>query len=1246
MKILAIRVKNLASLEGESEIDFTTEPLKSAGIFAITGPTGAGKSTLLDALCLALFSKTPRHLQAKEAGIELKDGTTGKIGQGDVRGILRKGSSDGYAEVDFIGLDGDRYKANWSVRRSRNKAEGNLQQDTMELTNLTTQIKFPEKKTGVLKEIERLVGLNFEQFSRSVLLAQGDFTAFLKADKDEKSSLLEKLTGTDIYSSLSKLIYEKFKLAEQSLKDLQRQVEGIVLLSDEELQAFTLQKEKLEDQVKELDQEKALLVAEMNWHSTLSDLSKDLDNAETLWRNSEKEKEEATDRINQFLLVESVQDSKELYESRSRLQSLGLHKSNQLADIKLLITQQNTQLSDATASMEAATETLLQKQTAYTQAIPDIEKAKVLDTLLQEKNTQLVTIQNEWALLVEKKKTHLLKTGKKEEEIVSLLKQLEELNQWKEDNISRQPIADNIVLISSKLEDLHQLVVRQQTLKGNIEAQQVKNKQIILAVSALEKDSLLKNSGMQELMAALQEKSTRLASTAIDGIRNEAIIAADCLEKTLLARGCWELLYATQQEHDSLLLKQADCQQTLATTKEQLLLQKHQLREAFVKKEHLQKLLSLARLQNDKDVENMRSQLTDGNPCPVCGSIHHPYAGNNQQLQDLLTGIINEYKEGNDQHESLVIECSRLTQLIAGMEREELNLNEGIAAQTIKIQELTYKWLAFKMDAQCAGLPPSERLSWHTNEIGKLRMKIKDLQKQVTNYEELRSSVDLEKKEIDKLDKEIRQVRELLKEKQRDQLTAGNEILRFTAELKQSEETINGLVTNLNPFFTHPDWIDKWRQNMVSFIDRIKTFATEWKAKMELVESSSTQLGLRNTEMQGLRDQLEEITVELATIEKRKAEQEKNYAGLQEQRNILLGGSSTEVIELKFKQVIDLQQSIQDNFKSKKDNLQQELTKWEATREQLQKDITVFNNQLDEVNQQIREWIQRYNLTHSTILHEEMLSTLLAFTPAWIIEERKWLATLEETITRTKAVHAERTQQVTAHLQKKVSERSHEETEGKLTELQGVLQSILPQKNEIDFTLRQDMDHKKQVGSLSEEIATKTILYENWQKLNDLLGSADGKKFRQIAQEYTLDTLLGYANIHLKVLSNRYKLSRIPDFLALQVVDKDMGDEIRSVHSLSGGESFLVSLALALGLASLSSNRMKVESLFIDEGFGSLDPETLSIAMDALERLHNQGRKVGVISHVQEMTERIQTQIRVSKFSNGKSAVEVTGSLV
>jgi exonuclease SbcC len=250
---------------------------------------------------------------------------------------------------------------------------------------------------------------------------------------------------------------------------------------------------------------------------------------------------------------------------------------------------------------------------------------------------------------------------------------------------------------------------------------------------------------------------------------------------------------------------------------------------------------------------------------------------------------------------------------------------------------------------------------------------------------------------------------------------------------------------------------------------------------------------------------------------------------------------------------------------------------------------------------------------------------------------------MDDAVTKAQSVMNERTNSLQQHEKQRISERQAEELNEILKERKAGLEQAVKELNEIEFKIQQDTVNKQKIGKLLKAIEAKALVVENWAKLNDIIGSADGKKFRQIAQEYTLDVLLSYANIHLEMLSKRYLLQRIPDTLGLQVLDQDMGNEIRTVFSLSGGESFLVSLALALGLASLSSSRMQVESLFIDEGFGSLDPTTLNIAMDALERLHNQGRKVGVISHVQEMTERIPVQINVSKQNSGRSKVEVIG---
>jgi len=288
----------------------------------------------------------------------------------------------------------------------------------------------------------------------------------------------------------------------------------------------------------------------------------------------------------------------------------------------------------------------------------------------------------------------------------------------------------------------------------------------------------------------------------------------------------------------------------------------------------------------------------------------------------------------------------------------------------------------------------------------------------------------------------------------------------------------------------------------------------------------------------------------------------------------------------------------------------------------------------------VDEWISAEN-RHITI---EQLMNLLSKDNGWIVGERETLNRLHQNKTAALATLNERRKTRENHSlleNKPTSEENKEILQESLTEKQTESQQKTARKAEIDVLFVNHKKDKERIARFEKELNEKGVLSENWKKLNELFGSADGAKFKVLAQGYTLDALLTYANKHLQELSERYKIQRIPDTLALQVADLDMLGEIRTVHSLSGGESFLISLALALGLSSLSSNRMKIESLFIDEGFGSLDIDTLRVAMNALERLQTQGRKIGVISHVAEMTERIGVQIQVEKLVNGKSKIKV-----
>ena len=369
---------------------------------------------------------------------------------------------------------------------------------------------------------------------------------------------------------------------------------------------------------------------------------------------------------------------------------------------------------------------------------------------------------------------------------------------------------------------------------------------------------------------------------------------------------------------------------------------------------------------------------------------------------------------------------------------------------------------------------------------------------------------------------------------------------------------------------------------------------------------------------------------------------ETDLSALRSQRALILEGRPTHEVENQNRRRQEELQQHWDIVMRQYQDLSGALESYKGQSVQLEKEVERLEVLSQEENRRITEWLSgREEITTRAEL-EELLSKDIV----WINREKKELTALKERFTTVQAVLAERCQLLAKH-----GEGSHKPSEGeteesllfKLSACQSSKEQQTTRLTQIGLMLDGQEKNRQALAGIRKELDEKQLNYENWSKLNELFGSQSGVKFKEIAQGYTLDVLLLYANKHLQDLAPRYELQRISDTLALQIVDLDMMGEVRTVHSLSGGESFLVSLALALGLSSLSSNRMNVESLFIDEGFGSLDPETFRIAMDALERLQMQGRKIGVISHVAEMTERISAQIQIVKTGNGRSRVQVAG---
>lgn len=1025
MKILAIRGKNLASLEGEFEIDFNSEPLKSAGIFAITGSTGSGKSTLLDALCLALFDETPRTSRTGEniSILDVKDKT---ISQKDSRTILRRGTSDGYAEVDFVSLGGEKFRATWSVKRARNKVDGSMQISELRLININSNIEVQGRKTELLTKISELIGLTFEQFTRSVLLAQGDFATFLKAKQSEKAELLEKLTGTDIYSRISVAIFEKSKIAEQNFNALKDKIADIELLSDEEIKTLNSEKQNIAEEVNALKIVVDTFTAKIKWITDEEALNISVKQAQETLDNSLKAIKEANPRYEYVVKIDKVQDIRDDFNTLKNSQKL-LADNQANLDKQEIDREANAQLLLKAEECFIASEKEQQElNLSFEKIEPVITKARELDVKIEGALVNVTDAQKE----LDAAKQSVERVDKSiqilEKEIDLMQKTVDSLSKWVDENILYSDIVPRVDLIINLLDDA--------------------------SIANTQKNNNTKS--LDENRAILENEIKKLEELEKESRRLNSLLPAE--------------------------------------------------------------------------IATLRAKLEDGNPCPVCGSLHHPLHGKNSEQS---------------------------------LQAEELDLAKNTTTENITV---------------LSGI-------------------IENRKKEVTRLSTLIDSFS-----------------------------------------KQSSDAITKVTIILEKF---PSWKIEFENG--SLQNNLKKIAGQWsKNSVDLAIAKEAITNKKTTLLNG-QENLKEASLIFEAKKKREFEAAQLLVQLQDDRKLLLSGKSVNEVSKYFS---DKKIEVADKLKRATDYKNSLINKQEAFKAiitQIVNSITQLKENCALLQKKVENWITSKKVVDSV----ESLSELLSNDNTWLITEKQFLTTLKEKQTTAQATLIERQNNLSKHNESEQRPLSVEETkeslQSELTDKQSQTERTTKRNAEIEVAFSNHYKGIERIKVYEKELAEKGTLSENWKKLNELFGSATGSKFKEIAQGYTLDALLTYANKHLKELSKRYELQRIPDTLALQVVDLDMLGEIRTVHSLSGGESFLISLALALGLSSLSSNRMKVESLFIDEGFGSLDIDTLRIAMDALEHLQTQGRKIGVISHVAEMTERITAQVRVLKTANGRSRIEV-----
>lgn len=1253
MKILAIRLKNLASIEGNFEIDFTTEPLLSAGIFAISGPTGSGKSTILDALCLALFDKTPRFTATNEK-IALKDVGDEFIQQTDVRNVLRKGVGEGFAEVDFVGVDGFRYSSRWMVYRAGRKINGRLQAQILRVINLDTKTELQGTKTELLSSISRLVGLTYEQFTRTVLLAQNDFATFLKSKDDVKAELLEKLTGTEIYSRISMEVFARNKEAETNLRWVKDQMDGIELLPEEEINKLTLENKDIAGQ-KLAGQKLITAIGEkIKWLEQLTVLTNSKAEAEGLLKEYEKDLCEADERFFLIHRVDSVQNARQLADSKRNLSQREIEQQTQLKQVEEKLTSCDKELLEAKAKYDEANKEMQKFQNEAVLLESELKKARALDV-------QLKTAELHFAEAEKNMKTSRNQTENYEKDIKDrgllldeLSKQMALIDEWltKYSKHERMVAKVDVILgfldvadtAQQKIALVQREFVRLQTIKqdakNRLSLAQNNSQTNILAVQDKQKeaDSLQKEMGAFDLETIKKERTALI-------LRKENL---------MLAYNIWKEFYISRGELANKQTKLVALQKELEKQSLILSVTSNRLSLSAREKETVQRLYDNAKLTMADSVVQLRGQLHTDEPCPVCGSLHHPHTDSDSKLDALFQDISDDYAKVIREYEKLINEYVSLNRDVEHLHVQISDLSKEIELNSIDTKEKKKRWneniqlLSLENEANFSTNNDDEDLTQLFETMNRI---VQSCLKVVNDSETI-----YEKKQAlwEETDKQLRQLKisgEVLIEqckqieKEIQAVLAETDKQNALKELNQSQ--YNEAYTKVDGEISIDNWIDLWNNGHEEFKLNVKKLANLWtiknKEKTDLQESFQ-KLSVERGGVEKMLANAREVEQKALSVQQSNAD---NLTLIKKERALLLHGEAADTVEKLFREKQQQAKSLLESILLEVNKLSAQYAGLEGQIKQLRETILKLAIQEQSACKELAKWISVYNEKESQTITEDELRKLMDIEASWINQERGLLNKLRETRTSAQATLKERTGQLEKHLL--VSNKPDGENEN-MKSLLVTLDLQLSRKEElesrtstIETTLQMHQLNKKRVKNFEVELKEMQLISERWAKLNSLIGQSTGEKFKVIAQSYTLNVLLLHANKQLELLSKRYRLQQVPDTLALQVVDRDMCDEIRTVYSLSGGESFLISLALALGLSSLSSNNMKVESLFIDEGFGSLDAESLRMAMEALEQLQSQGRKIGVISHVQEMSERISTQVILSKQANGKSKITVVG---
>ncbi|MFT2112465.1 AAA family ATPase [Marinomonas sp. 2405UD68-3] len=1243
MKICSVRLKNINSLKGEWKVDFSKAPFSDAGIFAISGPTGAGKTTLLDAICLALFHETPR----------IKVSPTSNE-------IMTRHTSSCLAEVEFE-VQSKRYRAFWGQRRARGQSDGKLQPISVELSEVSavdddeTGKVLTNKIQDKLTLTTELTGLDFSRFTKSMLLAQGSFDAFLHAKPNDRADLLEELTGTEIYGDISRFVFDTHKQKYQELKELSVLLESTSIMDQQERVHRQEEQARLLKMKEDCAQELTQLAHKIDWLKQSEQLTEQknacalqVEQSKAAWGAFLPELEKLTKSkaaIDIEPLFLASKQSENVLQENSRL-------GQALTDVGVTLTAEKNALDGELERVNKVKQEADQEVDAFEGIVQDtiqplLNQQQSLDKDLQSTLVEYAETQARHQTIVEKLGTIRA-----------------EIKQHYDDRKTNEAVLSSIQNLEQVSQSLMGWTQQAEQLNELNQQHQVRYQQHQKALQERENESVLRTQMVAKSEFIQQRKVQQM--DAINRVHAKLDALTQGLSMTQWQQSFWQK-QELQNGLDALLRLQTQALQIhhangVTTSRcielgqfqqqqEQALLDKRNVyKQTHTHVKDLQQLLEAQRKIADLDA--LRHELVDNEECPLCGALDHPFASNlttpkinetAQALAEKQQQLLSIEKEGQQIRESLVQITSELTYLRGNEQVAHEQIN-GIQAefQQVLSQLLTVESTETGKNVPADGSTPViERLHAltlrHTEE---LQQAIQDNRQQLDTQKQSLEAIERHEKEEHQLTDELKTI-----EKEEGETTST--LQQLDQSLLWRQQTIEQLDDELTQSLSRISLLD----NELSTVAQTQQLMVEHGRYLDAFNELKERLTLCQTAAETERKRDEQIMV----LQRDESHHQEGQLELEKKKDLLQ--------ETEQKNRAELEQVNQTLFEFLAGQTLQE--KKQALK-QLAVESTLL---LETVMTQLNQWLQR-NTENETQLasnkkeyekvktqHEQAVAAWdSALTESEFASLEDWqkncLEVSERDIlleTEKRLSQAKRDAEVRLQQSEQQWSQHHKDSQYSVDELESLVvlleqsQQIdnrrgdaLQQLGEVSQALKMDDQNQEKSAAKRQEIQQKETELARFTQLNQLIGSADGAKFRRFAQSLTLDHLVHLANQRLNALHKRYLLQRNTtgaDALALEVMDTWQADTVRATETLSGGESFLVSLALALGLSDLVSHKTSIDTLFLDEGFGTLDSETLEMALDALDNLHATGKTIGIISHVEALKDRIPVQIKVTKMS-------------